>query len=225
MMTKSGDVSLQATLSALLSFLFFAIFAIACSSQNERSRIVIDFDSELLDSSKKTPALKIVNAHNNGGPNWGLVDPVAIEDINCFGIFVYADEAGMNESTCSTVAGGTVQFGPRAGFFALPGNGEISVSPGADRRIILVGMRSGDLTCETTFGDNPEIDSSNYSYPFLLGAVKTDIQAGDNKIEIPISAQFTDVRKIKDCDFFSDGGNSTTLSLNHFSSKRSIWID
>ncbi|MCJ8277258.1 MAG: hypothetical protein MJK18_10495, partial [Bdellovibrionales bacterium] len=82
--------------------------ASACSQQSERSRVVIAFDDSVLSASNKTASVKKENAINTNGPNWGLVDPVAIEDIDCFGIFVYADEEGMRESSCTMANGNTM---------------------------------------------------------------------------------------------------------------------
>ncbi|NQZ18520.1 MAG: hypothetical protein HRT44_04585 [Bdellovibrionales bacterium] len=105
------------------------------------------------------------------------------------------------------------------------------VPAGEDRRIILVGMRSSDGTCEGGFDKKPEINSSNYSNLFILGAAKTDIITGDNPVEIPISAQFTNARKMLTCDFFKpdedDDTNITPVALNiaHYESHRDIWIE
>ncbi len=220
----------------LVALLLLAL-QVSCSKKQEEAKILIQFDSKVFSNAHKSVVAK-QNATNAGGPNWGATDPQVLSDLSCFGIFAFAEEEGMNESTC-TRSDGTVimKFGPRAGFFPMNKPGEILVPMGDKRTFYLLAMSSLDGDCEKGFAESSEFKYSNYSNPFLLGSATVDITAGDTTVPIELVEDFSEERKLNSCDFIEpdeddeDDGNTpdgpaSDLYLTHYpSNRRSIWVD
>lgn len=199
------------------------LFTSACTQESSRpSKIQIKLDDSIFGTNPNVQKSSASSVTSGDGPDWGLNDPQSLSDIHCYGIFVHGNEPELSHSTCTNENDAPLRFGPRAGFFPISESGEIEVLPGLNRTIYLAGMSSADGTCPSGFSENPDINGSNYSNPFIIGQATVDLVSGDNTVDIHVQNSFTDNNKIKDCDFF-EGGPRLDVILPQ--SKRSIWVD
>ena len=213
---------------------FTLLTSISCSKKNPtESKVKIQFDQSYFTNSSVPLAKNSASnaSDNHDGPNWGLQDPTNLSQINCWGVFVGGPESSLQKSRCTNFNDNEfIQFGPRAGFFPINGEGEVFVPAGSGRKIWLAGMASANGQCELGFDTNADVNAANYSNPFIVGYTEVDLVKAEEQVAIFLQNSFIDARKLKDCDFFEDIGDddssdSGPLDVDFYESSRSVWVN
>ena len=218
---------------SLFRLILLVVFCIGNSSCSEKSAdsstIKIKFNKEALSLGLQAPPSVKVDASNANGPNWGLEDPTQLSQIDCWGVFVKGPEEKLKGSYCKNPNDTVIaNFGVRAGFFQINSEGEVEVPAGENREIFLAGMASVDGTCDPGFDENPDINFSKYSAPFILGKTNPiSLVKAVEEVEIVLQNHFSNSNKINDCDFISDDADDGTVDgpyLTFFPTERQHWI-
>ena len=136
--------------------------------------------------------------------NFALPDPTQLSDLDCFGIFVGAEDSGLNSKQCKDTSGNTMfKFGLMRGLAAPGQKISIDVPSGPRRSIYIMGLASNGA-CEQISEANSDLNSANYSAPFLLGSSTKDLAPGPSTMSLSVS--FDPLKKVDDCDFDNGGG-------------------
>lgn len=165
----------------------------------ESSQISIQFPGSLSSSKALGRVVASTSASFDSTP------PTSLADIDCYAVFVGADEEGMQESSCTNGDGDKLfNFGPSIGVFEPGTTATLEVKSGSKRRIMVAGMHKLSGNCESP--NLRDITVSNYSYPYLLSSITRDLAPGNVKVDMVLTADFTSPKKLASCSFFSAGG-------------------
>ncbi len=134
----------------------------------------------------------------SGGEEWGLADPSGIAEFGCFGIFVGADDSGLNTGKAFGVNGNLLlTFGISKGLVGPGGTISLTVPSGTKRTITLIGMAlANGATCEPLTNENHEITGQNYSAPFILAQTTVDLMPG-NSPPVTMKASYNQATSVK----------------------------
>ena len=152
---------------------------VATSSGTVRITMPTTAQLQSLASSSSTKALA-------SKTNWGVTDPAAIAEINCFVIMYQGTEAANRRNSCTTTTG-TVVSSPGLWFggYSPGASTQITVPPGPSRIISIAGFKAS--TSDVCANITKTLDPTKFSAPFLLGSVTTDLSDGANNLSIEIS--------------------------------------
>ncbi|MEQ1906601.1 MAG: hypothetical protein ABL888_20620 [Pirellulaceae bacterium] len=192
-----------------LTLLVLGLLSVACTRETASvSKVKIRFPSAAL--IQKTDLLsafeRAVRPLSESG--FDSTPPTDLSEIECFAVFVGADEQGMNESTCKNDSGvDFMSFGPAAGLFSTSESGVLDIKSGAQRRIYVAGLKKLSGYCE---GPNPkDLTPSNYSFPYLLAVTVQDLTPGEVTIDMVLENSFSGSNKMADCTFTQPPPSST----------------
>ncbi len=209
--------------STLLGLCLLLPLTLSCTKKSsDHAQVKIQFDSAIFGQSKKHATKSVVAAN---APDWGVSDPTALSEVQCWGVFVGGPEPDMQASRCKNPNGDVIaRFGPRAGFYPIDEAGVVSVPKGKDRRFYLAAMASADGTCHLGFDTNADLEFTNFSPPYIIATTKTDVLENKKNVYLELKNIFTTQNKIEDCDFIKPGLPDPNLQVSLFQSHRNVWI-
>jgi hypothetical protein len=176
---------------------FFAVLSGCTRNSLETSKVKINFSSAGL--SGTTSKTFIPAAARTTG--WSSTVPSTLADIQCYAVFVGADQAGYNEGYCNNVSSQEIiRFGRFVGLVSRDQTAEFELSPGPGRTIYILGATSDDGKCEP-MGPTGELTEENYSQPVLIGKAYQDLPPGTVNITIKAEAKFDDDHFVSHCRF------------------------
>lgn len=140
------------------------------------------------------------------------LNPSAVSDINCYGIFVGGPETFLSQNNCTDTTTNTVKmkFGPSRFFIPAGTETSIDVPSGPARKIYLVGLKTQGTACTPMMqGQNP--DFSNMSVPHIVSEQTLDLQPGD--VTVSMTRSIDSSKTFDNCNFISGGGGTTPANL------------
>lgn len=187
-----------------LCFILATLSLTACTrKQATVSNVVIRFPQARLSQQKIDPALMLIQSLQPlTGSSFDSTPPSSLSEVDCYAVFVGADEAGMNESSCVNDNDEVImRFGAGAGLFDKTATANLEVKSGPKRRIYIAGLKKINGVCQ---GPKPEdITPANYSYPYLLSSIARDLAPGSVTLEMTLQNLFSATNKMADCSFIS----------------------
>ncbi|NJM09462.1 MAG: hypothetical protein HC883_00745 [Bdellovibrionaceae bacterium] len=192
----------------LLLLAYFAIALSACTrpSSNNGSNVRIRMPSqEQLQQFSKA---------------WGVTNPTAFTDINCFIVFFQGPESYHQDNTCTDSDGKTVSKPGEwyGGFF--PGEpASISVPSGRNRTISIIGVKATSAAA-CTLARSSLLNSNSFSNPYIIGKETQDLAPGD--ATMTITANWDTAIQIDECSGPDFSGPAATP--NYPSATSLVWI-
>ncbi|MGE3759555.1 MAG: hypothetical protein AB7H97_17450 [Pseudobdellovibrionaceae bacterium] len=190
--------------SGFLPFLLFCVFAtVACTRGKSSSQIKISIpqiqSSEALNYSPIVNS-KSLSSQSNGTSFNSLLNPTALNEINCYAVFVGGP--GYDAGGSCTVSDGTsFKLGAFAGGVVGGSTIELLVPQGPDRNIVLVGFKTDDISnCKDFHQGMPQ---AALSEPFVLARRNMPLNSGVANIELTPTSMTS---KITNCNFANDNG-------------------
>lgn len=174
---------LKNSLCGVLPKTLFALLLVSLFTSCTRKTVEkTSFKIKLPDTGKSFSSAKVSALV---ATSWGLTDPSAFSDINCYAVFVSA--ADLNQTQCVDSSSNLVfSAGLVAGLYPAGQEVSVEVPSGSARTIRLVGLKSsGSSVCLLPAGGT--LPPNDLSAPFILGAVTTDLAPGTQVISIPAS--------------------------------------
>lgn len=144
--------------------------------------------------------------------NWGVADPTSIGEIDCYGVLIESDPPVEAPAVCQSDSTLVAEPWKTAGLFNEGSVIELSVTPGAARKVIIFGMQmtSGSTCPQLPF--TSFTDGSNLSAPFIVGSKLVDINPG--KTEIDITVSLSSNNKFDSCtSFYQTQLDENTIAL------------
>ncbi len=154
---------------------------------------------------------KGVNTQSTNQFNASL-NPSAVSDINCYGIFIGGPETFMQQNNCSDATSNAIRmkFGPNRFFIPAGTETSIEVPSGPARQIYLVGLKSQGTAC-SLMGASQSPDFSNLSVPHILSEKTLDLQPGD--VYVDMTRSIDSSKTFDTCNFISGGGGTAPANL------------
>lgn len=197
---------------------------VACTKKDESSsiRIVLPAATSIGGTGVSAKGGTVIAQSGTGtGPSWNTsLNPASGSEINCFAVFVGAEQPDLSVNSCDISTAGTsstIKFGPYVGF--VPGGQSVAINnvpAGPGRTITVVGLKSQGTACRDFTGT--EVDASNLSQPFVIASQVADLRGGDN--QVTIQAALDSSKTVTTCAFIRGPAASPTPSGGSFGDKR-----
>jgi|GEM_PF-2253642 hypothetical protein len=127
--------------------------------------------------------------------------------INCYAVMVGGPEPIMKRNSCwDSSYKDLVQFGDYEGGIPAGSRIEITVPPGSNRQIYLLGMNAANGACQSFKNNNLKHDL--ISFPRLVAQTTMDLNPGTNLVTLTIPENLSSSPKIQDCRTDENSGAS-----------------
>ena len=178
---------------------------------------------------------KVRAASADSASVWGLEDPVALTQLNCFAVLVEVPEMKTRNRSCQVESDRRVNFDLNAGFFSVGEVAELQVPAGENRQFVLIGMASATGECGNRSGRSMSLNQADYSAPFIIGDTRANLSGSEQVVDVPLRSQFDTDHKIVQCDFIAGDGDDADEgepgdqiippTLAFYPSVRKQWVD